>query len=109
VGVSRAGAAPSTRAERGNYVATLLAASPAHARRDIYRLRVQPGKPRVSKPHMPGTTEHLVLATGRARVGPVDAPVELFPGDFISYAGDVPHLFEALEPETTAVIVIEHA
>jgi transcriptional regulator with XRE-family HTH domain len=109
VGVIRAGEGPSTRAERGNYVATLLAASPAHARRDIYRLRVQPGKPRVSKPHMPGTTEHLVLATGRARVGPVDAPVELFPGDFISYAGDVPHLFEALEPETTAVIVIEHA
>lgn len=109
VGVIRAGQGPSTRAERGNYVATLLSASPANARRDLYRLRVQPGKPRISQPHMAGTTEHLVLTSGRALVGPADTPVELFPGDYISYAGDVAHVFEALEPETTAVIVIEHA
>ena len=58
---------------------------------------------------MPGTTEHTVLSTGRALVGPVDEPVELGPGDYIAYPGDAPHIFKTLEPDTTAVIVMEHS
>jgi hypothetical protein len=34
--------------------------------------------------------------------------VELAPGDYVSYAGDAPHVFEALEEGTTAVMVVEH-
>ena len=37
------------------------------------------------------------------------AGVELGPGDYVSYPGDGPHLFAALEPGTTAVLVSEHA
>ena len=33
---------------------------------------------------------------------------ELSPGDYIRYPGDVPHVFEALEPGTRAVLVSEH-
>jgi hypothetical protein len=36
------------------------------------------------------------------------APVELGPGDYISYPGDAPHIFRALAPDTTAVLVMEH-
>jgi transcriptional regulator with XRE-family HTH domain len=94
--------------ERADYVATLLASCPPNARRDIYHLTVQPGTPRESEPHMPGVIEHIVLSSGRARVGITDNPVELAPGDYIAYPGDQPHVFEALEPDTTAVIVSEH-
>jgi hypothetical protein len=57
---------------------------------------------------MAGTTEHLVLSTGRALVGPVEEPVELCPGDYVAYPGDRPHTFVALVPDTTGVIVMEH-
>jgi mannose-6-phosphate isomerase-like protein (cupin superfamily) len=89
-------------------VATLLAASPPGARRDLYRLVVQPGHPRLSQPHPPGTMEHLVLSAGRALAGPVDAADALAPGDCLSYPADVPHIFEALESDTTAVLIVEH-
>src|SRR5215471_21014146 len=69
VRVIRAGEGPVTYAERASYAATLLASCPPGARRDIYRIQVQPGEPRRSEPHMRGTTEHVVLSTGRALVG----------------------------------------
>lgn len=108
VRVIRAGEGPVTYSERSDYAATVLASSPAGARRDIYRVTAQPGEPRLSDPHMPGTTEHVVLSTGRALVGPAEEPVELRPGDYVSYPGDAPHIFKALEPDTAAVMVMEH-
>src|SRR5947207_1625108 len=38
----------------------------------------------------------------------LDVPVELGPGDYIRYAADLPHVFEALEPGTLAVLLSEH-
>ena len=108
VRVIRAGEGPVTYAERASYSATLLASCPPNARRDIYRIQAQPGEPRVSEPHMPGTVEHLVLSTGRALAGPAGEPVELGPGDYMAYPGDVPHIFDGLQPGTAAVIVLEH-
>lgn len=108
VRVIRAGEGPVTFAEHASYSATLLASCPPYARRDVYRIRAEPGRARLSDPHLAGTTEHAVLASGRARVGPVEDPVELAPGDYVSYAGDAPHVFEALEEGTTAVMVVEH-
>ncbi|WP_221585905.1 helix-turn-helix domain-containing protein [Microbacterium sp. G2-8] len=98
------GSVPSAAAE---YAATLLSASPPGARRDIYVLQADPGEPRLSDPHHPGTREHVILMTGRAAIGPADAPVELFPGDYLSYPGDAPHIFDAQEPGTAAVLISE--
>lgn len=50
----------------------------------------------------------MILSSGRARIGPVTQPVELSEGDYISYSADVPHLFDALEADTSAVMLIEH-
>lgn len=111
VRVIRAGEGPVTYAERARYAATVLSSCPPNARRDIYRIQAQPGEPRISQPHMPGTVEHVVISTGRALAGPTSPagePVELGPGDYVTYPGDVPHIFDGLEPDTTAVIIMEH-
>ncbi len=108
VQVIRADEGPTVSAARADYQATLLAACPPGARRDVYRIAAEPGHARASDPHMPGVTEHVVLSAGRALVGVAGEPVELGPGDYICYPGDIPHVFEALEPRTLAVLVSEH-
>ncbi|GAB2613032.1 XRE family transcriptional regulator [Streptomyces capparidis] len=108
VQVIRADEGPAVAATGADYRATLLAASPGSARRDIYRVDAEPGAPRDSDPHMPGVVEHVLLASGRALVGLTDEPVELGPGDYVAYPGDLPHTFRALEPGTRAVLVSEH-
>ena len=90
------------------YAGTLLAAGSPHARRDIYRIEVEPGAVRKAEAHIPGSVEHLVLAAGRMRVGPADSPIDLDPGDYVSFRGDIPHTYEALAPNTWAILVMEH-
>ncbi|MFC8721234.1 helix-turn-helix domain-containing protein [Kitasatospora sp. NPDC057198] len=108
VQVIRAGEGPAVFSAETDYRATLLAASPPGARRDVYGIAAEPGAGRSSAPHLPGVVEHVVLSSGRALVGTADEPVELHPGDYIAYPADVPHVFEALEPGTRAVLVSEH-
>jgi transcriptional regulator with XRE-family HTH domain len=109
VQVIRADEGPAVYSEQGDYAATLVSSCPPNARRDLYRIVVAPGPGRRSDPHMPGIIEHVVLSTGRALIGPTDSPIELHPGDYIAYPGDLPHLFQALEPGTTAVLLNEYS
>jgi transcriptional regulator with XRE-family HTH domain len=106
--VIRAGAGFGVRATEANFTAALLATCPPGARRDIYLLAVEPGAAREADPHLPGTVEHAVVISGRLRLGPVDDPVELGPGDYARFPGDVPHSYVALAGATTAVLVMEH-
>ncbi|WP_329546091.1 MULTISPECIES: XRE family transcriptional regulator [unclassified Streptomyces] len=108
VQVIRAGEGPTVHSEQAAYAATLLSASPPGARRDIYHVRVEPGAARESDPHIPGTVEQLIVSTGRLAAGPRGETVELGPGDYVSYRGDVPHAYEALAPGTTFVLVMQH-
>jgi transcriptional regulator with XRE-family HTH domain len=96
------------RAEHDPYGAAMLASCPPGARRDIYRVGAEPGASHLASPHTAGTVEHLILGTGRALAGPEGAPVELGPGDYLRYPGDVPHVFDALDPGTLGVIIMEH-
>ncbi|MFE7195736.1 helix-turn-helix domain-containing protein [Microbacterium oxydans] len=89
------------------YSATLLSASPPGARRDVYLIQAEPGDARRSDPHHPGTIEHVVLMAGQARIGPAENPVLLDPGDYLTYAGDAPHVFEATVAGTRAVLISE--
>ncbi len=104
----RAGEGTVMRAESDSYEAMMLASSPPGARRDVYRVGAAPGLGHMASPHTPGTIEHLILATGRVLAGPEGEAVELGPGDYLRYPGDVPHLFNALEPDTLGVIIMEH-
>lgn len=103
----RAGSHAGVPAAAAPYLATLIAACPPGARRDLYVIQAEPGEPRRSQPHQVGTTEHVVLISGRALIGPAGAAEELHPGDYLSYPGDAPHVFEALEPGTSAVLISE--
>jgi len=108
VTVIRAGEGPTFAAAKASYLATLLSACPPGARRDLFRIVAEPGPPKASEPHLPGNVEYVVMSTGRALIGVVDAPEELGPGDYISYPGDEPHIFQALEPGTQAVMLNEY-
>ncbi|MGC1215446.1 MAG: XRE family transcriptional regulator [Micromonospora sp.] len=108
VRVIRAGEGPRVRSEHADFSATLLAAGSAHGRRDVYLMELEPGTVRVAEPHTPRSVEHIVVGAGRMRVGPESEPVELGPGDYVTFPGDVPHRYEALTPGTFAVLVMEH-
>jgi len=106
--VIRAGEGVVMHAERDPYEAAILASCPPGARRDIYRVGAAPGAGHLASPHTAGTVEHLILGTGRVLAGPEGEAVELGPGDYLRYPGDVPHIFDALEPDTLGIIVMEH-
>lgn len=108
VRVVRAGEGPAIPSETGNYTAVLLASCPPGARRDIYVISLEPGEPRKADSHIPGTVEHVVVTAGMISAGPAEAPVELEPGDYASFPGDVPHAYQALQPASAAVLVMEH-
>jgi transcriptional regulator with XRE-family HTH domain len=95
-------------AERDPYAAAMLASCPPGARRDIYRVGAEPGAGHRASPHTAGTVEHLILGAGRVLAGPEGDAVELGPGDYLRYPGDLPHVFDALEPGTLGVIIMEH-
>jgi transcriptional regulator with XRE-family HTH domain len=108
VRVIRAGAGPRLHSDHADFTATLLAAGDRHTRRDVYVMELEPGAPRSADAHIPGSVEHVVVSSGRMKAGPAGEPVELGPGDYVTFPGDVPHTYEALEPGTWAVLVMEH-
>lgn len=98
---------PSLPSTASNYAATLLSASPANARRDVYFIQAEPGQPRVSQPHPVGTVEHVILGQGAARIEVLGQDYELHVGDYLTYPGDQPHKFTALQPDTNLVFIVE--
>ena len=107
VTVVRAGEGQAYASGAGGYLATLLATAAPDSRCDLYRLEVAEGARRESDPHPQGTVEHLLLCSGSALIGPADDPVLLGPGDFISYRGDAPHVFEGRPGGALAMLVSE--
>jgi transcriptional regulator with XRE-family HTH domain len=108
VRVVRRGAGPAIRAERADFTGTLLAAGSNRARRDLYVVELEPGAVRHAEAHIPGSVEHFVVAAGRVRTGPAGEPVDLEPGDYVAFPGDVPHVYEALAPGSWGVLMMEH-
>lgn len=107
VRVSRASEHGEAQSEIAKFGVTLLSSSPPGATRDLYRAALEPGRTKKSAPHARGMIEHIVLIAGKARVGPDQASEVLLPGDYMIFAADQPHSYEALEPETTAIIIME--
>jgi hypothetical protein len=47
------------------------------------------------------------VVEGAVRAGPQSAPVELRPGDLLTFPGDVPHVYEGL-PEAHYVLLMSY-
>jgi transcriptional regulator with XRE-family HTH domain len=119
VGLAEVIGAPATeevevvRADEGARVAgtavraRLVAQTSARGRLEIYDFALRADRRQRSDAHPAGVVEHLLVHAGRVRVGPESAPVELGPGDYARYAANVPHLYEALEPGTSATLLME--
>lgn len=108
VQVIRAGEGNVLWSDHAPFAAVLLSACPPGARRDLHVMTAEPGGARDAHAHIRGTTEHVVVASGRWRTGPAGAEVELGPGDYARFPGDREHSYEALEPGSSAVLVMEH-
>ncbi len=109
VRVVRAGDAPQVASELATLEAQLLLTTGRAARVEVFTLSLRPGPVRDAEPHAAGTVEHVLVTAGCLRVGPVDAPVELAPGDLISFSADRAHRYEALADATRAVLLVEYA
>lgn len=123
--VVRAAEAPRIASESSAMQALLLTTTSHGARVEVYALELGlpdessrsgeeadgGGAPQghAAAPHSPGTVEHVIVTSGRLLIGPTEEPVELGPGDLVSFPGDVGHCYQPLEPSTKAVLLIEYA
>jgi transcriptional regulator with XRE-family HTH domain len=73
---------------------------------ELYAIRFHAGETRLAQPHPFGVEERLHIVSGRVRVGPVADTVELGPGDYATYSGAVPHLYEALDGPASGTLLI---
>jgi hypothetical protein len=73
---------------------------------EIYDQRVRPGTTQTTDGH-PGK-EHVLVTSGQLRVGPIEKPYELGPGDYVCFPGSIPHLYETVEGEVSSVLVLEY-
>jgi transcriptional regulator with XRE-family HTH domain len=93
--------------ETPGWAGRLLAAPHRRGTFDLYSIDIEAGSVRHAEAHHPGVVEHMVVVTGRLRVGPQSEPVELGEGDLVTFAADVPHIYEALET-THAVLLMSY-
>jgi transcriptional regulator with XRE-family HTH domain len=86
--------------ETPGWAGRLIAASKRRGTFDLYTIDLEAGSVRHADPHHAGVVEHLLVVQGRLRVGPSTGPVgpvELGPDELVTFAADVPHLYEAIE------------
>ena len=98
----------SLRSTMAEYSATTLTTFRPGLRGGLHIIDLEPGAARQADPHQTGTQEHVVVCTGRVRLGPLDHPVTLGPGDYAMFPGDVAHSYEALRKGTRLVLVMDH-
>ncbi|MCH9648441.1 MAG: XRE family transcriptional regulator [Deltaproteobacteria bacterium] len=106
VQVVPAGTGPRLDATDSSMIAELLVNR--RRRFDLWVIELQPEKPRDSGAHATGTYEHLLVLSGRVLAGPSDELVELQTGDLASYEADIEHHYEALEPNTRCVLLMDY-
>ncbi len=93
-------------AESEGWAGRLLASSHGRGTFDLYAIDLEPGTIRHADAHHAGVVEHMVVVSGRMRVGPRASPVELGAGDLVSFAADVDHVYEALEASHVVMLTV---
>ncbi|AHC99315.1 helix-turn-helix domain-containing protein [Leisingera methylohalidivorans] len=103
----RAGEGEPMETEQTDFSAVLLSRCPLKMRRDVYRVVMPPGEIRRAQPHPRGTIEHMVVCAGEMRAGPDGQEELLVAGDYYTYPGDHPHSYQAPQPDTMFMMVME--
>lgn len=103
----RASDGVSLSTEASGFVTVLLDRCPPDRRRDLYRVALAPGAVRLAQPHPRGTLEHAFLCQGRVRLGPSEDQIEIGPGDYYRYHGDVMHCYEAIDQPALLLLVMD--
>ncbi|THA50142.1 helix-turn-helix domain-containing protein [Streptomyces sp. A1136] len=75
---------------------------------ETYRIRIRAGITQESAAHTPGTTEHIIVLAGTARVGDRSAPMTVGPGRHGSWPADVPHLYQAPSMDAEALLIVRY-
>lgn len=75
---------------------------------EVYRLRIRAGVTQVSDAHAGGVQEQVLVVRGRLRAGGATAPVDLEPGEVLTYAADEAHVWTALADDVAAVLVMRY-
>jgi transcriptional regulator with XRE-family HTH domain len=73
---------------------------------EVYRLRLEPGRFHRSPAHGPGVVEHLLVTSGRARVGRLGEETEIGAGQAARWASDVPHGYAALGADPVESVLV---
>jgi transcriptional regulator with XRE-family HTH domain len=72
---------------------------------EVYELVID-SRQQSSDPHLPGVRECLVVTRGAVRAGPADGPADLAIGDSIHHDAARPHVYEGLEPDSQALLLM---
>lgn len=108
VQIQRADEGVVVEAAGADFNSRLLVAASGRSVTEVYEATMEPPTLYTGEPHLPGVTESVIVMRGRMRVGPVDAAVELAPGDRATFAADQPHTYQALAPHTRVILVLSY-
>ena len=95
-------------AREADFAARLLVATGRRGVTEVYEATLEPGEEYDAEPHLQGVVESVYVTHGRVRVGPRGAAIVLGPGDRATFPADQPHVYEALEPGSRAVLVLAY-
>lgn len=73
---------------------------------EAYLFELPAGIARNARSHVAGVQEHVVVLTGELLTGPSDGPSLLTPGQSVSFAADVPHIYSAGRASTRAIVTV---
>jgi transcriptional regulator with XRE-family HTH domain len=97
---------PSTIASQDEPTRELLRRISGGHSLEIWRLRLPPNTAIDGAPHAPGTTEHLLIASGSLLAGPADDLRHLKIGDMLAFTGDAPHCYRTDDTPADVTVVI---
>lgn len=76
---------------------------------EFYELILKPGGIEVADPHRMGTTENIVIVSGKLRLRVKDRVIELNPKDSVFFRADVPHEYSnPTDQETLMYLVMNY-
>lgn len=75
---------------------------------ELYDLSVLAGRVTHGHEHPRGVFEHVLVTSGSIRTGPEDEPVVLASGDYICFRADRPHVYEALDGDARATLLMHY-